>query len=523
MNTVFKHFNRLLYGSVFVLAIACHNRDGGTDSDKFKVTLHYAGKNASEITKVIEHYSGKSSDSLKLKSAYFLINNMIGKGYWSFKEVNNAGICNYDIFRKGTGIEQINRLKKRYEDSLGKGEIKFIHPVFCADLESITYNELVENIEYAFKAWQLPWAKQLTFEQFEEFILPYRVEDEPLQNWRKYFFDHREWITQQIINSNDRIKIACIVNDSLKRCFKFIHDNIQYYPGSLSVKQLYATRGGRCADLNMIAGYMMRAIGIPIASEFTPYWGNTNHGGHSWLSVLDTTGKFVPMNPAYDNPIRDSLTFTFHLAKAYRNKYEINPTFYKDNKNFKYYYDITNQYLPVINYSIKINPTIKDSICLGVLNGTYWKPLKTEIRRLGNSVTFVNIGKNILYIALAIDTNGHLKTVSKPFFIYKNGTSHQFHEIKNKLIKISFNTSGLINTVCNKNCQIIYWDNQLQNWIPTGDFEDLDLMHKTIDFNNVISDAVYRVIDSRSDPQSISYGRPFIYNEEVHKWTFWEY
>ena len=170
----------------------------------------------------------------------------------------------------------------------------------------------------------------------------------------------------------------------MKRKYRYIHEAIKYFPGQFTVKELDATLGGRCEDLNMITGYWLRSIGIPTALEFTPYWANSNYGGHSWLSILDTTGKFVPMNPVYDNPVRDSLPFKgAHLAKAYRLFYQVNSFFYKKVSAGKTlperdYKDITAEYLPVANVKTGINNFDDKPVLLGVLNGTYWKPLITQ-------------------------------------------------------------------------------------------------------------------------------------------------
>lgn len=40
---------------------------------------------------------------------------------------------------------------------------------------------LVNHIEWAFKVWrEQPWGKHVDFDTFYEYILPYRIGDEPL-------------------------------------------------------------------------------------------------------------------------------------------------------------------------------------------------------------------------------------------------------------------------------------------------------------------------------------------------------
>lgn len=47
---------------------------------------------------------------------------------------------------------------------------------------------MVNHIEWAFKVWrEQPWGKNVDFETFREYILPYRIGDEPLSFGAKKF------------------------------------------------------------------------------------------------------------------------------------------------------------------------------------------------------------------------------------------------------------------------------------------------------------------------------------------------
>lgn len=49
---------------------------------------------------------------------------------------------------------------------------------------------LVNHIEWAFKVWrEQPWGKHVDFDTFCEYILPYRIGDEPLSLWRKEIYE----------------------------------------------------------------------------------------------------------------------------------------------------------------------------------------------------------------------------------------------------------------------------------------------------------------------------------------------
>ncbi|MBW7941603.1 MAG: hypothetical protein H3C64_04210, partial [Candidatus Kuenenia stuttgartiensis] len=180
--------NVAIYTVTFLLAISCNTEK--TNNEKLDKALDYAGTNAGELKKVIAHYSKASGDSLKLQAAIFLIENMPGKGCIKYSAITDCGTYTKNLFiGNGIGIDSINKLKKKIENSLKCGEIRFSNPVFLPDIKIISAKQLIENIDYAFKAWQLPWAKTLTFKEFKEYILPYRVQSEPLQTWRKKTFE----------------------------------------------------------------------------------------------------------------------------------------------------------------------------------------------------------------------------------------------------------------------------------------------------------------------------------------------
>lgn len=53
------------------------------------------------------------------------------------------------------------------------------------DTDVIDADYLAENIEYAFKSWSLPWAKDVSFEDFCRYILPYKMGNEEPERWRQ--------------------------------------------------------------------------------------------------------------------------------------------------------------------------------------------------------------------------------------------------------------------------------------------------------------------------------------------------
>lgn len=518
------------YVIIFLYFISCSVKENTLK--KIDQAILLAGENASEIQKVIKHYSISKNDTLKLKATYFLIENMPGKGFDEYELQDSAGKkVDLDFFALRDS-NSIKKCKKEYELK-NKTLIRFVKLGFREDIKYITASLLIENIDYAFKAWQLPWASHLTFNEFCELILPYRVGNEPLQSWRKAFFERNIWIKDSIREKRDIIKACCKLNDRLKGKYDYRHGELDFYPGMLDVEKVEKFGGGRCEDLNMYAGYAMRSVGLPIALEFTPYWSNSNYGGHSWLGVLNFTGKFVPFNSVYDNPVVDSIPFKgARLAKAYRVTFAEQkncfantipdllqiPPFFR-NKNI---IDITAEYLKTDHISVKLNnkPDSAQFVYLGILNGKDWKPIHWG-KIQADSVIFSDMAREVIYLPIyyfnkAYYAGSDYIVAGDPFFLRTNGEKLILIPDKNKKEKMSFDLSQLTWLIPGRKYNVIYWDRI--DWVAdstkamlTINPRHLKLLEKTLDITGVPNNTMYRVF-SDSIKNETALGRPFIYN-----------
>lgn len=139
---------------------------------RLQQSMKLADKNRDELEMVIAHYSKKPEDSLNLKSAIFLIENMqhhftlesnwIDEYYKSVDSVKNLKIG---------PIATRNRIHHIF-DSI-PFSIYQVHQ--RNDLQTLKADYLIRNIDFAVDEWQNGfWAKHIVFEEFCEYILPYR-------------------------------------------------------------------------------------------------------------------------------------------------------------------------------------------------------------------------------------------------------------------------------------------------------------------------------------------------------------
>ena len=163
-------FNRTIkLLSVLVFLFVSLQLLGQTVPDDVQKVLDEAGKNKVELEKVLHHYR-KQKDSLKLRAAWFLIANMNGQCYAKAKLVDTSGnrvkfnVLDYPDYK--TMVAAWDSVEHKI------GTIDFTRDTLIYDINIITADYLIENIDLAFKAWNKPWAQQLTFDEFCEYILP---------------------------------------------------------------------------------------------------------------------------------------------------------------------------------------------------------------------------------------------------------------------------------------------------------------------------------------------------------------
>ena len=142
-------------------------------------TFSKAGNNRIEFFKVLRHYKSQE-DTLRLHAAQFLLENMADKWYLTgrnIEEYYNFIDSTYQIKRKEYDIPYI------YSNFRQQAKYLKENPTLNWDVQTLSANYLIRNIDGAFAVWSRPWNRHLTFEEFCEWILPYRVGTEIPESW----------------------------------------------------------------------------------------------------------------------------------------------------------------------------------------------------------------------------------------------------------------------------------------------------------------------------------------------------
>lgn len=250
-----------------------------------EAALNEAANNRIELQKVLTKYSLHPKDSLKLKSAIFLITNMPGHYYYVGESISN--FSNYFKSLKSSNKDS-NEILDSISRIYGNFDLKSNEKRY--DIQTIDSAYLCENIELAFDAWQkYPWTKGYSFQDFCECILPYRIGNEKLTNWRSTFLSKYEHILINVKSSNP-IHVAKLIRDSIihrQGLPRFTMRRPAGYPTIDALSSMYTS--GACADLAQFAISVFRSFGIAACEDIMPIRGDANVG-HSWVGLIGSDG-----------------------------------------------------------------------------------------------------------------------------------------------------------------------------------------------------------------------------------------
>lgn len=177
---------------------------------------------------------------------------------------------------------------------------------WVSDTLLLTSKYLIDDIDSAYTSWKEGrYANHLTFDDFCEYLLPYRVGTENISRWRKELsdrFSHRiDWMQTEDDKKSSAYWAALYINDQIKN-LGFHIDGIKHYGGiDLPYPALKNIKMGECEDYAELTAYVMRSCGIPVSVDFTPQW-PFRSSGHYWNTVLDNSGRNIPFMGGESNP-----------------------------------------------------------------------------------------------------------------------------------------------------------------------------------------------------------------------------
>ncbi|WP_026712481.1 hypothetical protein [Flavobacterium daejeonense] len=412
-----RKFKTIIYLQlVFLALISCSRADS-----VLKDSLNKAGDNKLELEKVLNFYKDNSEDSLKYKAAVFLIENMAN--HYSYQSVVSGFEGVFDSINKYPMDGFRRGIFEKLMDSVSQKR-NIPKPELISDVKTVTSQYLINTIELSFEAWnKIPKKKKASFNDFCNYILPYKNSDEPIEeDAREKLAKKYSWVYKQLENGATLHSIA----DSIKSEFRFtvVGQMRELYPIPLSISQIEKSRMGVCDDgVNYLVN-VFRSLGIISAKEMISHWGNHYSMGHSWLYVKYGDEEYST-DVSRKGDVREE-----YLGESIP---KVNRATYSFQKDFTFSplaKDVTAEYVPTVNITINniLNTPQSQPVLYVFDRNSQWAPVSYGKCKDENNV-YNGIGVNVLYLAANQDGNS-INPINYPFFVDNTKKIHFFRPSK---------------------------------------------------------------------------------------------
>ena len=146
-----------------------------------------------------------------------------------------------------------------------------------SDLADYTGEFFLQQIQSQLKArMEMPWGMQVPEDVFLHFVLPLRVNNENLDQFRTVMYDE---IKARVAGMNMR--------DAALEVNHWCHEKVTYRGSDERTSSPLATiktSFGRCGEESTLTVTALRTIGIPARQVYTPRWAHTDDN-HAWVEV----------------------------------------------------------------------------------------------------------------------------------------------------------------------------------------------------------------------------------------------
>ncbi len=414
-------------------------------SKEVENALELAGNNRSELESVLNFY--KFKDRKKYEAACFLIINMqyhnslndivIDKEYDRFFMESDSLFC--DIFKNMNPKDILSFKSKLYDsvrlsmkdkyDLLPNAEIK--KTTTLSDLQCIRADFLIDNIESAFDEWEHnPLLRNMDFETFKEFILPYRTNDESILYKRSDLRKRFKWLLKDSTDIRYTIEqYKAFVNKS-----RWINQFVDAKEQRIGLNDIFLPKFKMdCYNMNSWTCNIFRACGIPIIFEYTPQWKDRDNP-HFWSCSPDSDQIYKPFSAPDNNLLEDWESDIKYAGKVYRKTFAANkntPYFLKGKEEYipetlesPLLKDQTFRYHQTITLRIPFEQAIPNKLAYlcffnkeEELNPVAWGIIDIK----NKEIVFEQVPLNTLFFPVYYDENNDLTPITFPFILHTKG------------------------------------------------------------------------------------------------------
>ncbi len=165
----------------------------------------------------------------------------------------------------------------------------------------------LDNVRMSLRARrEMPWGRYIPEDLFRHFVLPVRVNNERLDEFRMIYYDTL------------RNRVAGMsLHDAALEVNHWCHEKATYTPSDSRTSSPLAvmrTAEGRCGEESTFTVAAMRAVGIPARQVYTPRWAHTDDN-HAWVEVW-VDGKWSFLGACEPEPELNVAWFNQPAARA---------------------------------------------------------------------------------------------------------------------------------------------------------------------------------------------------------------
>ena len=195
--------------------------------------------------------------------------------------------------------EDLKLIKDRFAEQkeLAKGRSKALFSIFDLDLDieervalefiyafmplvdlaDYSGDLFLKHVRHSLKALrETPWGGKITGQLFLHYVLPYRISNETIEDYRPYFWS-------ELFGRVKHLSMAEAILETNHWC----HEKATYIasdPRTSSPLTLVRTARGRCGEESALLVAALRSLGIPARQVYTPRWAHTD-SNHAWVEA----------------------------------------------------------------------------------------------------------------------------------------------------------------------------------------------------------------------------------------------
>ena len=194
------------------------------------------------------------------------------------------------------------------EDEHEADALRFLYAYMpLADITDYPLEFHLRNVRASFDAReQMPWGREIPDLIFRHFVLPVRVNNEPLDDSRTVFFGEL------------RERVAGMgMKEAILEVNHWCHEHVTYTPSdgrTLSPLACLKNALGRCGEESTFTVAALRSVGIPARQVYTPRWAHTDDN-HAWVEAW-ADGEWYFMGACEPQPVLNLGWFNAPASRA---------------------------------------------------------------------------------------------------------------------------------------------------------------------------------------------------------------